>query len=116
MKTQWQIYRALELIPETTPHRQANVWARLVAPVRRSLADAFVRDLSYKHQVLLLKRCLDMANGEMPQCHSKQQPTVQSEIHDREQEVPQGNRPAQTLAAQQWLNRGGLPWWTWYDL
>jgi hypothetical protein len=66
VKTQWTLYQALELIPESVSHPKFSWLAWLTAPIRRPFANVFTRDLSHRHQVLLLKRCLAIPNLPQP--------------------------------------------------
>jgi hypothetical protein len=58
MKTQWQIYQELELIPDAVSRPKTNLWAHLVKPLRRSLSNSFVRELADRHRIFLFNRCL----------------------------------------------------------
>ncbi|MCG9890232.1 MAG: hypothetical protein MH252_04070 [Thermosynechococcaceae cyanobacterium MS004] len=60
MKTQWQIYQELELIPDSVPQPKAPLFARVLRPLRRSFSNAFVRELADRHRIFLFNRCLDM--------------------------------------------------------
>lgn len=105
MKMQWERYQELELIPGSVPYPKPSLLARLTAPVRRSFANAFAKDLSQRHQILFLKRCLVKADFEQDKPAQR----------DREPLATQALTQQQQQAAQAWLSRGGLPWWTWYD-
>jgi hypothetical protein len=113
MKAQWKRYQALELIPESMVHPKHSLLGWLTAPIRRPLANAFVRELSHKHQVLLFKRCLGMTDCPLPQSTSIKK--IQASVRQRRNAKVSSIEQQQSLTAQQWLNRGGLPWWTWYD-
>ena len=60
LKTQWQIYKELELIPTSVPEPQANkqTFALLVGGVWRMLIDTLARELVFEQQVEYLERCL----------------------------------------------------------
>jgi hypothetical protein len=60
MKTQWQIYQALELIPDAVPRPKTSLWAHLLKPLRRSLSNSFVRELADRHRIFLFNRCLEI--------------------------------------------------------
>jgi hypothetical protein len=116
VKTQWELYQALELIPESVSPPKTSWFAWLTAPMRRPFANVFTRELSPRHQVLLFKRCLAITNAQTLDCS----PLKSLQMTDQ---YPSLDEPStdEILAeqlqfnAQQWLNRGGEPWWTWYD-
>ncbi|WP_404786692.1 hypothetical protein [Altericista sp. CCNU0014] len=117
MKMQWKMYRELELIPESTPTPKPSLLAWLTAPVRRPFADIFTRDLSHRHQILLLKRCLNLSDAEQTEGVQGDDRTVFDEYQGKSKSpTPSFLTQQQQITAQQWLNRGGMPWWTWYDL
>jgi hypothetical protein len=117
MKSQWKRYQALELIPESVVHPKRSILGWLTAPIRRPFANVFVRELSPKHQVLLFKRCLGMTDLPLANATSVDtlQPSDQQQHNAKVSLTGQHLTQQQHLTAQQWLNRGGLPWWTWYD-
>lgn len=121
MKTQWELYQALELIPESVSPPKTSWIAWLTAPMRRPFANVFTRELSPRHQVLLFKRCLAITNAQSLDCSPLK--SLQMTDPSSSSDEPSRNEPSrdevlaeqQQFNAQQWLNRGGEPWWTWYD-
>jgi hypothetical protein len=116
MKMQWQIYQALELIPDAVQCPRASVWKRWLAPLRRSLANTFVRELSQRHQILLFKRCLDLESHEFP-LQSRtgiEKVNQQCEVISPPRVAP--DETGSSLPMQQWLEPGGVPWWAWEDM
>jgi hypothetical protein len=121
MKIEWQIYQTLELIPDEVQHPNVSFWERLLAPLRRPLANTFVRELSQRHQILLFKRCLDLANSESLQGDSAGagKSVERSKVNNPQQTFPEKNSLDKTgdpLPMQQWLEPGGVPWWAWEDM
>ncbi len=116
MKMQWEMYQELELIPESVSHPKPSLFAWLTAPVRRPLADVFTRELSHKHRILLLKRCLLLSEVEQPELIRNNDPKA-SDFRQDQTEFPKSQvlTPQQQRMAQEWISRGGVPWWTWYD-
>jgi hypothetical protein len=121
MKTQWQIYQELELIPDAVPQRKANLWAHLVRPLRRSLSNSFVRELADRHRIFLFNRCLDLKHFQGTD--AKQTETVPSKVRQRSKAVLRTRQSAsqsslQTLKLQlkqQEPSRNTPFWWAWYD-
>jgi hypothetical protein len=106
VKTQWKLYQALELIPESVSHPKSSWFAWLSAPIRRPFANVFTRDLSPRHQVLLLKRCLAITNAQQPK------PGIQ-----KSRQVPSDRvltQPHQ-FPMQSSLDPGESSWWPGYD-
>ena len=116
VKTQWELYQALELIPESVSSPKTSWFAWLTAPMRRPFANVFARELSPRHQILLLKRCLAITNAQLPECSSLESLQMTDQLPSLD-ESSRDEVLAQQLQfnAQQWLNRGGELWWTWYD-
>jgi hypothetical protein len=126
MKTQWQIYQELELIPDKVPRPKTSLWAHLLKPLRRSLSNSFVRELADRHRIFLFNRCLDLKHA--PIKDAQQADTVPSKIR---QWSRSGERSRQStskasaqafkqqafkLQAQQQPPNRTLPfWWAWYD-
>jgi hypothetical protein len=100
VKTQWKLYQALELIPESESYPKSSWFAWLTAPIRRPFANVFTRDLSHRHQVLLLKRCLTMPHVPQPKSSSQESRQVTNN---------QVLAPQQHLTAQPWLDQGEWP-------
>jgi hypothetical protein len=84
--------------------------------MRRPLANVFTRELSPRHQVLLFKRCLAITNAQAFE-YSPLEPLQMTDLHPSLEEPSRDEVLAEQLQfnAQQWLNRGEEPWWTWYD-
>lgn len=58
MKTNWQIYRGLELIPDSIPAAQPQSRIGMTLwRLRRSLANTLVRELTGSQQIKHLQRC-----------------------------------------------------------
>jgi hypothetical protein len=116
MKMQWEMYQELELIPESVSHPKPSLFAWLTAPVRRPFADVFTRELSHKHQILLLKRCLSLTEAERPKLAQHNDPET-FDFHQDQEALPTSQvlTQQQQRMAQEWITRGGVPWWTWYD-
>lgn len=106
MKTRWKLYQALELIPESVSHPKSSWFAWMSAPIRRPFANVFARDLSHRHKVLLLKRCLSLTNSQQPKSSASKSLQVPN---DRVLTQPQ------QFTAQPFLDPGELPWWPGYD-
>jgi hypothetical protein len=106
VKTQWKLYQALELIPESVSHPRSSWFAWLTAPIRRPFANTFTRDLSHRHQVLLLKRCLAITSVYHLKSSAPKSLQVPS---DRVLTQPQ------QFTIQPFLDPGELPWWPEYD-
>jgi hypothetical protein len=117
MNMKWQMYQELELIPESVSHPKPSLLAWLTAPFRRPFADIFTRELSHKHQILLLKRCLTLTEGAQPKSTRSDRPKAADLRQQKEESStpPQVLTQQQQMMAQQWISRGGVPWWTWYD-
>jgi hypothetical protein len=103
VKPQWKLYQALELIPDSVAHPKSSWLGWLTAPIRRPFANVFTRDLSHRHQVLLLKRCLALSTVQQPQ--SSSQPS-HPDPTDRALSQPQ------PFTGQPLPDRSELPWWT----
>jgi hypothetical protein len=113
MKSQWKLYRELELIPDSVGQPKPRLLDRLVRPIRRSLARSFVKDLSHKHRVLLFERCLGLdKSGQSLKKRSANVPTTQpldAMKPSRQRVIARSHE----LKSQQGLNRGVLSWWGW---
>jgi hypothetical protein len=121
MKTQWQIYQELELIPDAVPKPKISFWAHLVSPLRRSLSNSFVRDLADRHRVFLFNRCLnakhvqgsDIQPAEMVPSKVRQWPRSGSRL---KQSISKSSIQALKVQVQQQVPSRSTPfWWTWYD-
>jgi hypothetical protein len=120
MKTQWQIYQELELIPDAVPQPKTNLWAHLMKPLRRSLSNSFVRELADRHRIFLFNRCLDL---KQVQCKDVQQAETVPPKRQRSKllgrtRLSSSKLPTQTLKLQiQQQDSSRTPpfWWTWYD-
>lgn len=117
MNTGSKLYQELELIPESAYSlHKVHFLVRLFAPIRRSLANAFVKDLSNKHRALLFKRCYELGKTELqiPEIPQQSPQALEARKYGRSPSLERF-RQEQNLRAQQWINRGGMPWWAWYD-
>jgi hypothetical protein len=106
VKTQWKLYQTLELIPESVSHPKSSWFAWLTAPIRRPFANVFARDLSHRHQVLFLKRCLALTNSQQPKSSAPKSRQISSDRILTQQ---------QQFTVQPFLDPGELPWWPGYD-
>jgi hypothetical protein len=121
MKTQWQIYQELELIPDAVPQPKANLWAHFVKPLRRSLSNSFVRELADRHRIFLFNRCLDVKHfqGRAVQ----QTETVPSKVRQRSKALGRTRQSALQTSMQSVELQIEQPdpskstpfWWAWYD-
>ena len=108
MKTQWQIYQELELIPDAVTQPKTGWLAQLVVPVRRSFSNSFVRELADRHRIFLFNRCLELhaahlADTTFPQAEKPSSP--------RKLKVKLLTRSSATSAA---LPQGrSVFWWIW---
>jgi hypothetical protein len=121
MKTQWQIYQELELIPDAVPQRKANLWAHLVKPLRRALSNSFVRELADRHRIFLFNRCLDLKHFQ--NTDAQQIETVPFKVRQRSRAVVRTRQSTSQSSSQalklqfkqQDPNRSNPFWWSWYD-
>lgn len=121
MKTQWQIYQELELIPDAVPQPKASLWAHLVKPLRRALSNSFVRELADRHRIFLFNRCLNVKPFQGKDAHQTE--TVPSKVRQRSnalgrarQSVSQASTQSVNLQIEQPdASRSSPFWWTWYD-
>jgi hypothetical protein len=67
MKSQWQLYKQLELIPDSVPE-QPTKRPILTFPLQlawKLLVDALAKELVYEQQVEYLERCLTQSQTEL---------------------------------------------------
>ena len=66
MKTQWQVYKELELIPDSVVAPQANKLTSVLrlSQVWRALIDAVTKKLSHQQPIEYLERCLALNYSE----------------------------------------------------
>jgi hypothetical protein len=120
MKTQWQIYQELELIPDAVPQPKTSLWAHLVKPLRRSLSNSFVRELADRHRIFLFNRCLDLKQAQrkdVQQAETVPPKRQRSKLLGRTR-LSSSKLSTQTLklqAQQEDSSRSTPFWWTWYD-
>ncbi len=121
MKTQWQIYQELELIPDAVPQPRANLWAHLVKPLRRSLSNSFVRELADRHRIFLFNRCLNVKHFEGKDAQSAEAVPLKDRQRSKalghtQQSASQTTRQSLELRVEQPDSSKGTPfWWAWYD-
>jgi hypothetical protein len=121
MKTQWQIYQELELIPDAVPQPKANLWAHLMKPLRRSLSNSFVRELADRHRIFLFNRCLNVKHFQGTD--AQQTETAPPKVRQRSkalgrsrQSTSQGSPQSLELQVEQPDSSRSAPfWWDWYD-
>jgi hypothetical protein len=108
MKTQWQIYQELELIPDAVPQPKMGWFAQLVVPVRRSFSNSFVRELADRHRIFLFNRCLELRAAHLADTTA---PKFEKKSSSRRLKVKLSARPSASSPA---LPQGrSVFWWIW---
>jgi hypothetical protein len=121
MKTQWQIYQELELIPDAVPQRKASLWEHLVKPLRRSLSNSFVRELADRHRIFLFNRCLDVKHFQGKDAQQTETVPLKSRQRSKivgrtQQSTAQPSTQSLKLQVEQQAPSRNIPfWWAWYD-
>lgn len=116
MKTQWQIYQELELIPDAVPKPKASWAAHLSKPLRQFFSNSFVRELADRHRIFLFNRCLQIRELQTIDASSAGVPQDFISLYGPEQSCAEEAVQPFEFSHRTSQSRSNFFWWIWDDV